>query len=108
VTSVPRGGFADVTAKFYGEVDIPVCTTNRINTPEKGEEILAAGKTDMVSMARPLLADSEFVRKAEQGRGDEINTCSACCQARSGGWCRSRWPGSSHHGGKTGAQGDPV
>ncbi|TNE74227.1 MAG: NADPH-dependent 2,4-dienoyl-CoA reductase [Gammaproteobacteria bacterium] len=81
VTSVPRGGFADVTAKFYGEVDIPVCTTNRINTPEKGEEILAAGKADMVSMARPLLADSEFVRKAEQDRADEINTCIACNQA---------------------------
>lgn len=81
VTSVPRGGFADVTAKFYGEVDIPVCTTNRINTPEKGEEILAAGKADMVSMARPLLADSEFVRKAEQNRSDEINTCIACNQA---------------------------
>ncbi|BES70496.1 NADPH-dependent 2,4-dienoyl-CoA reductase [Marinobacter nanhaiticus D15-8W] len=81
VTSVPRGGFADVTAKFYGEVDIPVCTTNRINTPEIGEDILAAGKADMVSMARPLLADSEFVRKAEQGRADEINTCIACNQA---------------------------
>lgn len=81
VTSVPRGGFADVTGKFYGEVDIPVCTTNRINTPEKGEEILAAGKADMVSMARPLLADSEFVRKAEQDRADEINTCIACNQA---------------------------
>ena len=81
VTSVPRGGFADVTAKFYGEVDIPVCTTNRINTPEKGEDILAAGKADMVSMARPLLADSEFVRKAEQNRSDEINTCIACNQA---------------------------
>ncbi|MBD3655162.1 MULTISPECIES: NADPH-dependent 2,4-dienoyl-CoA reductase [Marinobacter] len=81
VTSVPRGGFADVTAKFYGEVAIPVCTTNRINTPEKAEEILAAGKADMVSMARPLLADSEFVRKAEQGRADEINTCIACNQA---------------------------
>lgn len=81
VTSVPRGGFADVTARFYGEVDIPVCTTNRINTPEKGEEILAAGKADMVSMARPLLADSEFVRKAEENRSDEINTCIACNQA---------------------------
>ncbi len=81
VTSVPRGGFADVTAKFYGEVAIPVCTTNRINTPEKAEEILAAGKADIVSMARPLLADSEFVRKAEQGRADEINTCIACNQA---------------------------
>ncbi|WP_323751356.1 NADPH-dependent 2,4-dienoyl-CoA reductase [Marinobacter sp.] len=81
VTSVPRGGFADVTSKFYGEVDIPVCTTNRINTPEKGEEIIADGKADMVSMARPLLADSEFVRKAEQNRSDEINTCIACNQA---------------------------
>ncbi|MCH8500194.1 MAG: NADPH-dependent 2,4-dienoyl-CoA reductase [Marinobacter sp.] len=81
VTSVPRGGFADVTAKFYGEVDIPVCTTNRINTPEIAEDILAAGKADMVSMARPLLADAEFVRKAEQGRADEINTCIACNQA---------------------------
>lgn len=81
VTSVPRGGFAEVTAKFYGEVGIPVCTTNRINTPEKGEEILAAGKADMVSMARPLLADSEFVRKAQENRGDEINTCIACNQA---------------------------
>jgi 2,4-dienoyl-CoA reductase (NADPH2) len=81
VTSVPRGGFADVTAKFYGEVSIPVCTTNRINTPEKGEEILAAGKADMVSMARPLLADAEFVRKAEENRSDEINTCIACNQA---------------------------
>ncbi|PVY75759.1 2,4-dienoyl-CoA reductase (NADPH2) [Tamilnaduibacter salinus] len=81
VTSVPRGGFADVTAKFYGEVDIPLCTTNRINTPEKGEDILSAGKADMVSMARPFLADSEFMRKAEQGRSDEINTCIACNQA---------------------------
>ena len=81
VTSVPRGGFADVTAKFYGEVDIPICTTNRINTPEIAEDILAAGKADMVSMARPLLADAEFVRKAEQGRADEINTCIACNQA---------------------------
>ena len=81
VTSVPRGSFADVTAKFYGEVAIPVCTTNRINTPEKAEEILAGGKADMVSMARPLLADSEFVRKAQQGRSDEINTCIACNQA---------------------------
>ena len=81
VTSVPRGGFADVTAKFYGEVDIPLCTTNRINTPEMAEDILASGKADMVSMARPLLADSEFVRKAEENRSDEINTCIACNQA---------------------------
>jgi len=81
VTSVPRGGFSEVTAKFYGEVNIPVCATNRINTPEKGEEILAGGKADMVSMARPLLADSEFVRKAQENRSDEINTCIACNQA---------------------------
>ena len=81
VTSVPRAAFADVTAKFRGEVAIPVVTTNRINDPQVAEDILAAGKADMVSMARPLLADAEFVRKAEQGRADEINTCIACNQA---------------------------
>ncbi len=81
VTSVPRAAFADVTAKFRGEVAIPVITTNRINDPQVAEDLLAAGKADMVSMARPLLADAEFVRKAEQGRADEINTCIACNQA---------------------------
>lgn len=81
VTSVPRAAFADVSAKFRGEVAIPVITTNRINDPQVAEDILAGGKADMVSMARPLLADAEFVRKAEQGRADEINTCIACNQA---------------------------
>lgn len=143
VTSVPRGGFADVTAKFYGEVDIPVCTTNRINTPEKGEEILAAGKADMVSMGTPAAGRQRVCPQGGTGarRRDQylyrlqsgvsgpcvpgqarLLSCkppglprdrtgahgSACRQARSGGRRRSRWPGSSHHGGKTGAQGDPV
>ena len=81
VTSVPRAAFADVTAKFKGEVAIPVVTTNRINDPQVAEDLLAQGKADMVSMARPLLADPEFARKAEQGRADEINTCIACNQA---------------------------
>ncbi|MEM1277674.1 MAG: 2,4-dienoyl-CoA reductase FMN-binding domain-containing protein, partial [Pseudomonadota bacterium] len=69
-TSVPRGAFTWVTQKMMGEVSIPLITTNRINTPEKAEEILAAGHADMVSMARPFLADSEFVKKAAEGRAD--------------------------------------
>lgn len=81
VTRVPRAGFAWVTQKLMGEVSIPLCTTNRINTPEVAEEILAGGAADMVSMARPFLADADFVAKAEQGRADEINTCIACNQA---------------------------
>ncbi len=81
VTSVPRAAFAGVTAKFRGEVSIPVVTTNRINDPQVAEDLLAGGVADMVSMARPLLADPEFVRKAAQGRADEINTCIACNQA---------------------------
>ncbi|MFE8070922.1 NADPH-dependent 2,4-dienoyl-CoA reductase [Marinobacteraceae bacterium S3BR75-40.1] len=81
VTSVPRGAFAGVTRKFRDEVNIPVVTTNRINDPDTAEEILKRGDADMVSMARPFLADPEFVRKAEQGRADEINTCIACNQA---------------------------
>lgn len=80
-TSVPRGGFAWVTKKLMGQVGIPLITTNRINTPEVAEDILAGGCADMVSMARPFLADPEFVLKAEQGRGDEINTCIGCNQA---------------------------
>ena len=60
---------------------MPVCASNRINTPEAGEEILASGRADLISMARPLLADAEFVNKAAQGRADEINTCIACNQA---------------------------
>jgi len=80
-TSVPRGGFAWVTEKLKDEVKIPLCTTNRINTPELGEEIIASNKADLVSMARPMLADPDFVKKARENRADEINTCIACNQA---------------------------
>jgi 2,4-dienoyl-CoA reductase (NADPH2) len=80
-TSVPRAAFAWVTKKLRGAVSIPLCTTNRINTPEVAERVLAEGAADMVSMARPLLADAEFVNKAAAGRADEINTCIACNQA---------------------------
>ncbi|WP_280954830.1 2,4-dienoyl-CoA reductase FMN-binding domain-containing protein [Paludibacterium denitrificans] len=80
-TSVPRGGFARVTRQLMGKVKIPLITTNRINTPEVAEEILASGGADMVSMARPFLADPEFVNKAAEGRADEINTCIGCNQA---------------------------
>lgn len=80
-TLVPRGGFSWITQRLMGKVRVPLITTNRINTPEKAEEILASGHADMVSMARPMLADAEFVNKAEQQRADEINTCIACNQA---------------------------
>ena len=80
-TSVPRGAFAWVTKKMKGEVGIPLITTNRINTPEVAERILADGCADMVSLARPLLADAEFVNKAADARADEINTCIGCNQA---------------------------
>ncbi|MBI5258230.1 MAG: NADPH-dependent 2,4-dienoyl-CoA reductase [Burkholderiales bacterium] len=80
-TKVPRGAFAWVTRRLKGQVKIPLVATNRINTPELGEALLAEGNCDMVSMARPLLADAQFVRKAAQGRADEINTCIACNQA---------------------------
>jgi 2,4-dienoyl-CoA reductase (NADPH2) len=80
-TSVPRAAFAWVTRKLKGEVGIPLCTTNRINDPAVAESILADGSADMVSMARPLLADADFVNKAAAGRADEINTCIACNQA---------------------------
>jgi len=80
-TSVPRAAFAWVTRKLKGLVGIPLCTTNRINVPEVAERILAEGSADMVSMARPLLADAEFVRKASEGRAAEIDTCIACNQA---------------------------
>ncbi len=79
--SVPRAAFAWVTRKLRGHVGIPLCTTNRINTPEVAEQVLADGSADMVSMARPLLADPDFVRKAAEGRADEINSCIACNQA---------------------------
>lgn len=105
-TSVPRGGFSWVTKKMKGEVSIPLITTNRINMPDVAERIIAEGAAgnrhvvvlalnllmaefaivnvygvDMVSMARPFLADPEFVRKTEEGREDEINTCIGCNQA---------------------------
>lgn len=81
VTSVPRGAFSWVTEKMKKEIDIPLVTTNRINTPDIAEEIIASGQADMVSMARPFLADAEFVTKSFEGRKDEINTCIACNQA---------------------------
>ncbi|KJS58129.1 NADPH-dependent 2,4-dienoyl-CoA reductase [Streptomyces rubellomurinus] len=80
-TSVPRGAFAWVTKKVMGKVGIPLVTTNRINTPEIGEQLLADGCADLVSMARPLLADADFVAKAREGRADSINTCIGCNQA---------------------------
>ena len=80
-TSVPRAAFAWVTKKLMGKVSIPVITSNRINTPEVGEEVLATGCADMVSMARPMLADADFVKKAAAGRADQIAPCIACNQA---------------------------
>lgn len=80
-TSVPRAAFTWVTRKLKGEIGIPLCTSNRINTPEIAEKVLAEGDADLVSMARPLLADPDFVRKASQGRAASINTCIACNQA---------------------------
>ena len=80
-TSVPRRAFAWVTEKLMGEVNIPIIASNRINTPEVAESVLADGCSDMVSMARPFLADPAFVVKAEQGRADEIAPCIACNQA---------------------------
>jgi 2,4-dienoyl-CoA reductase (NADPH2) len=81
ITQVPRAAWRDYTARLKAEVSVPVCASNRINTPETAEEILASGDADLVSMARPLLADPEFVNKAAAGRADEINTCIACNQA---------------------------
>ena len=80
-TSVPRRAFAWVTKKLMGEVTIPVITSNRINTPDVAEAILAEGCADMVSMARPFLADAHFVRKAMEGRAAQIAPCIACNQA---------------------------
>jgi len=78
---VPRAAFAWVTQRLMGRVGIPLVTSNRINTPEVAEALLAGGACDMVSMARPLLADADFVRKARGNRADEINTCIGCNQA---------------------------
>lgn len=80
-TMVPRAAFTWVTEKLKSEVSVPLITTNRINTPEVAEKVLAEGQADMVSMARPFLADADFVNKAEQGKSDRINTCIACNQA---------------------------
>jgi 2,4-dienoyl-CoA reductase (NADPH2) len=80
-TSVPRAGFSWVTKELMGTVSIPLVATNRINTPEVAERVLAEGHADMVSMARPFLADPDFVAKAAAGRPDRINTCIACNQA---------------------------
>ncbi len=85
-TSVPRGAFAWVTKKMRETlraegITVPLVTSNRINMPEVGEQILADGCADMVSLARPLLADPDFVRKAREGRSEDINTCIACNQA---------------------------
>lgn len=81
VTSVPRAAFVDVTEKLAKHVSIPVVASNRINMPEIAEEILTRGEVQLISMARPMLADPQWVRKAEAGAPDEINTCIACNQA---------------------------
>lgn len=80
-TSVPRGAFGWVTEKLKGAVSVPLVTSNRINTPEVAEELLARGGADLVSMARPFLADPAFVAKALEGRPEAINTCIGCNQA---------------------------
>lgn len=80
-TMVPRAAFTSVTGRLRKEVNVPVITSNRINMPHVAEEVLARGDADLVSMARPLLADSAFMRKTIEGREDEINTCIACNQA---------------------------
>ncbi|MFC9266478.1 FAD-dependent oxidoreductase [Streptomyces zhihengii] len=80
-TSVPRGAYTWVTRKLMGAVSVPLVTSNRINTPEVAEQLLAEGRADMVSMARPFLADPDFVAKAEAGRPETINTCIGCNQA---------------------------
>lgn len=80
-TSVPRAAFVEVTARMKKEINIPLITTNRINDPEVANSIIAEGQADMVSMARPMLADPYFVTKAAAGKADEINTCIGCNQA---------------------------
>ena len=81
VTSVPRANFAWVTKKIRPHISIPIIATNRINTPEVAEEVLASNEVDMVSMARPFLADAKFIQKSAEGRPEDINTCIGCNQA---------------------------
>ncbi|GAA4818922.1 NADPH-dependent 2,4-dienoyl-CoA reductase [Tomitella cavernea] len=81
VTSVPRAAFVDFTERIAKEVGIPVCASNRINMPETAEQILTTSAVELVSLARPMLADPDWARKASAGRADEINTCIACNQA---------------------------
>jgi 2,4-dienoyl-CoA reductase (NADPH2) len=81
ITQVPRGAWTWATQRLRREMGIPVCASNRINTPELADQLIADGTADLVSMARPLLADPDFVNKAAAGRADEINTCIACNQA---------------------------
>jgi 2,4-dienoyl-CoA reductase (NADPH2) len=81
ITQVPRGAWTWATARLKKEVAIPVCASNRINTPDLAEQILADGQADLISMARPLLADPDFMNKVAAERADEINTCIACNQA---------------------------
>ncbi len=81
ITQVPPGAWRSLTARLKAEVSVPVCASNRINSPEMAEDIIASGGADLVSMARPLLADPYFVQKAAEDRADEINTCIACNQA---------------------------
>ncbi|MFG2111793.1 FAD-dependent oxidoreductase [Streptomyces sp. NPDC048718] len=80
-TSVPRGAYTWVTKRLMGAVSVPLVTGNRVNTPEVAEQVLAEGRADMISMARPFLADPEFVAKAAAGRPETINTCIGCNQA---------------------------
>ncbi|MBT8372457.1 MAG: NADPH-dependent 2,4-dienoyl-CoA reductase, partial [Deltaproteobacteria bacterium] len=80
-TAVPRAAFTWVTARLKGLVSVPLVTSNRINTPEVAEEVVAGGQADMISMARPFLADPDFVLKARKNKSDEINTCIGCNQA---------------------------
>ncbi|MFG2616321.1 FAD-dependent oxidoreductase [Streptomyces sp. NPDC048507] len=80
-TSVPRGAYTWVTKRLMGAVSVPLVTSNRINTPEIAEELLADGRADLVSLARPFLADADFVAKAAAGRPETINTCIGCNQA---------------------------
>ncbi|MER5932513.1 NADPH-dependent 2,4-dienoyl-CoA reductase [Streptomyces sp. NPDC002054] len=80
-TSVPRGAYTWVTKKLMGAVSVPLVTSNRINTPEVAEQLLAEGRADLVSLARPFLADADFVNKAKAGAADTINTCIGCNQA---------------------------